>query len=256
MFLALIIGALVAVYRISEGPGLSQSAFVYSENISVGGRLITSFAPYSIIPTLIAVLVKLWWEVVEETFRRLTPFLAMVQGPRKPSDGAALSYITTPILWVTFVAAKKKHWLLALVTFGAFSAEVLQISFSGLWTREAGAIQHSADLQQTMQLRSLSHVFHYYLQTSGNGLQAIWPGIESQLYGGQSFYASWLWSALVENVYNGTPAAWSTGDWGFPPVDFSNLTNLPISQDIGSKVAKGANIGDSMNITLSSPVRP
>lgn len=128
LFLASIVGALISIYMLSRGLKLYQSGLDYQDNIIIGNHLVTSVTPYSIIPTLVASIVKLMWPVLEDVSRRLSPFLAMVQHPRKPSDGVALSYATTPILWITAVAAKRGHWLPALVTLGSFFTAVLTVS--------------------------------------------------------------------------------------------------------------------------------
>lgn len=65
---------------------LYRSAFVYVSDIKVGSLNITTLAPYSTVPTLVAVGIKLWWATMDSASRRLTPFLAMAKSPAPKSS--------------------------------------------------------------------------------------------------------------------------------------------------------------------------
>jgi hypothetical protein len=254
LYLSSIMGALIVVYEVSRRSGLYQSALVYHADIKVSSKRITSLAPYSIIPTLVAVLAKLWWAVLDDCARRLSPFLAMVQSSRNPSDGVALSYVTTPILWVTALAAKKGHWLLALVTLCSFTLEILQVGMSALWTKEPGILTRSVNMQQTYELRTVSHVFPGSIRTTYLTPPTSYSNIDEQLYGGMSYYSSWLFSGLVQCAYNSTSPSWTMDGWGFPPFDLSNVTaSVPEAKLANSDQPLIESMGPGLNVTLDSP---
>lgn len=82
--------------------------------------------PYSIIPTLLAVSIKIWWESIDQTFRRLQPYVSMARNPTESSRGPNLTYINSPSLWAAGEAVKYRHWLFTLVASGAVFAEICQ----------------------------------------------------------------------------------------------------------------------------------
>src|SRR5271170_484511 len=114
LLLALII-CIGILFAFSRGPGLYESAFVYQLNVSIFKSPVATLAPYSIVPTLVAVAVSLWWGSLEETFRRLQPFVTMTKESTAISCGATLSYASSYLLWAAAKAIRKSHWVLALV---------------------------------------------------------------------------------------------------------------------------------------------
>ena len=122
----MLIAAIAALFAESRRSALYQTIFVYQKNISVGKGFTTDIAPYSIIPTLLAVIVKLWWGALEGTFKRLQPSVTMARRPTKASEALSLSYVDSVMLWASWKASKNKHWLLALITLGAFLTEVCE----------------------------------------------------------------------------------------------------------------------------------
>lgn len=127
LLLALII-CIGILFAFSRGPGLYESAFVYQLNVSIFKSPVATLAPYSIVPTLVAVTVSLWWGSLEETFRRLQPFVTMTKEPTAISCGATLSYASSYLLWAAAKAISKSHWVLALVCMGAFFAQICKMS--------------------------------------------------------------------------------------------------------------------------------
>jgi hypothetical protein len=252
LVLAVIMAGLMVIFALSRGPGLYQTALTYQDNLTVAGHSVYALAPFSVLPTLLAAIVKLWWGSFDDTFRRLTPFLSMVRGPQRPANGALLSCITTPILWITAVAIKKRHWFLALVTFGAFTTEVLQVTMSALWTTEPGVLTRSVNLQQTLEIRNVSRAFPDYVQTSMGGRYEAYPVAMDRLYGGTQFYGSWMFRGLVEITSNGSTPPWSIDGWGFPPADLSNITSqVPLAKHGLSDLASG-DLGPALNVTFNA----
>lgn len=127
LLLALII-CIGVLFAFSRGPGLYESAFVYQLNVSIFKSPVATLAPYSIVPTLVAVTVSLWWGSLEATFRRLQPFVTMTKEPTAISCGATLSYASSYLLWAVAKAISKRHWVLALVCMGAFFTQICKVS--------------------------------------------------------------------------------------------------------------------------------
>ena len=125
-FLACLAAALIALFVISKSSGLHQSALLFQSTLTWDSQSVVGLAPYSIIPTVFAVAVKLWWGALEEAFKRLQPYVVMARRPTKVSHGIALSYINSPMFWASGRAFRKGHLLLALVCLGAFWTEVCE----------------------------------------------------------------------------------------------------------------------------------
>jgi hypothetical protein len=255
LFLTLIVATLVTIYIVAITKGLYQAGFIYQAAVHLTGSTYY-LAPYSIIPTLVASIVSLWWGSIQDTFKSLTPFLAMANGAKVPSEGATLSYINTPIVWITGLAIKKRHWFLAVVTLGALFTQVLQVSMSAIWNRDMGVVTQNIVLHQDWEIRSISRAFADGISTSmeGTGVNQIrlLSALQS-LYGGSNVYQSWLFSALVEISFNGSSPFWSKDTWGFPPVDLSHvLGELPASVLSSVSASSNSTNGPEVNATFVS----
>lgn len=116
LYLATLVTAILVLHHFAQRSSLYRTAFVYQATIPVFG--IHTLAPFSLLPTLLAVLVGLWWGSIDVTFRRLQPYLSMVEAPQPLVRGANLSYQSSYWLRASFKAALNQHWLLLLVTVG------------------------------------------------------------------------------------------------------------------------------------------
>lgn len=125
VFAILIVG-LAILYVEAHRSALHQTLFVYEFNFSLENEVVTALAPYSIIPTLIAVLIRLWWSALEDTFKRLQPYITMAREPTIASKGLEVSYAHTKSLWSVWNAVSNKHWLLTLICLGTFWTEVCE----------------------------------------------------------------------------------------------------------------------------------
>jgi hypothetical protein len=133
-------------------------------------------------------------------------------------------YVTTPIAWITIVAAKRRHWLLFVVTFGALTSEVLQISMAALCSRELGVLDFDVSLAAQYQLRSIPHVFEDKRFIYRGGESIAYPRIAPKVYGGNQYQTSWVYGSLSELAFGASSPAWSKDGWSFPPVDLQNIS--------------------------------
>ena len=68
---------------------------------------------------------------------------------------------------------------------------------------------------------------------------------------------SWLYGALVEMAYNGSPTTWTSNDWAFAPIDLSNIS-VPMIQKTGlndsaTRDRTSPNLGSTTNVTVDTP---
>ncbi len=149
------------------------------------------------------------------------------------------------------MAARKGHWFLALVTFGAFTTEVLQVTMSALWTTQLGVLTRNINLKRDLELRTVSHIFQDSNTDAQAGIYYPFENVITNLYGGTSFYSSWIFSALIEIASGGSPPAWSKDGWGFPLVDLGNIGIYP---SITNLIRRSTDpLESTLNITFDSP---
>lgn len=103
--------------------GLYQSVFVYQVELNIDDYSLGYIAPYSIVPTLLAVIVGLWWGALESIFRTAQPFISMAKGPTTGGKGSGISYQPSYLAWAGIRAINRQHWVIAFVCTGAFLLE-------------------------------------------------------------------------------------------------------------------------------------
>jgi hypothetical protein len=217
-FLAIIVtlGILYSQFRIS---GITSfNPFLMNPNMDKTS--VIAMAPYSIISTVITVVLSIWWGSVHQTFRRLQPYISMAQQPTPSSQGTELSYNNYFPPAVAIKAAFHRHWLLALIAAAAMLSEIREsfvfacllifhtlltsvlviVSISGIWALNAGTSTRSANLTQNMDFRTTPTVFSV-------------PPVE----GGTQPSAS-----VLSSVYGNQLANWLYGVWLLFPPDIQN----------------------------------
>lgn len=127
VLLAVVIGIAI-LWHFAETVGLYEKAFVYQVRFSFLGGGVPSIAPFSMIPTVVATGIGLWWSAIDNNLRRLTPFLVMSKGSPRLSRGAHLSYQSSFWLWACLKAAMNKHWLVSLLSLGTTLSPVCKYS--------------------------------------------------------------------------------------------------------------------------------
>ena len=100
--------------------GLGRLGLWLGKDFHVGGSVV---GLYSIIPTALALLVKLPWNSLDETFRRLQPFSQLAKEPSNPRR-TVVADLNLPVpLWSTFLSASTGYWFVVLITVGSLGME-------------------------------------------------------------------------------------------------------------------------------------
>jgi hypothetical protein len=100
---------------------LYRSAFVYQVDLHI---FRAKFSPHSLLATLVAVGVSMWWDAIDKVLRTVQPFLSMSKVTTDVRLGAALSYQSSYWFRATVRAVSNRHWLLALVTLGTTLCQI------------------------------------------------------------------------------------------------------------------------------------
>ncbi|KAI2792564.1 hypothetical protein POX_b02602 [Penicillium oxalicum] len=247
--LLVVVASVGILWYFAMSVGLYEKVFVYQMQWSFLSDSMSSIAPISIVPTLIATLIGLWWGSIDETFRRLQPYVAMADGAPSVSRGPGLSYESSFWLWACLRAARNKHWLLALVTLGSSLVPVFTITMSALFNREPGVVTKPITFDRALEIRDIPHVF--------STQQAVYPDtsndyaayILTDLY--KNISTQWMYTATIQLTLNGSEPAWSKEGWSFVPIEMQSLSNVRVPGNLD----ESDNIGTytQTNITLTTP---
>lgn len=126
-FLILILVAVLVLNAFSARSRLSQLAFIYQADVSRLGLSFSTFAPISIAPTVVSIVIGLWWDQLDSTFRTLQPYIAMSREPTPISSGAGLTYRSKTWAGAAIKAARNKHWMLFLVAVGSVFCQIRMV---------------------------------------------------------------------------------------------------------------------------------
>ncbi|KAI0192849.1 hypothetical protein F4808DRAFT_475445 [Astrocystis sublimbata] len=231
--LTMVLIAILTLYIYSKGHKLYQKAFAYTVSVSVKGVDLGDVNPASILTTLVAIIIGLWWGSLDTNLRRTQPFLAMAKGPVIASKGASISYRSSYLLWASTRAAKRKHWVLFLVCNGTFLTQILTIAMSSLWSRQPEMISIPEQAPKALELRHVPIVVTGVLSTDPRGSDKRSTAL-SNLYG--DLKASWIYGAVVQLSLNGPEPSWSSKGWNFVLVDLAstNTQNTSIRSTLQS----------------------
>ncbi|KAH6683362.1 hypothetical protein B0J14DRAFT_556608 [Halenospora varia] len=232
--------------------GIYQNFLVSSVDIKLDNTSLEALAPYSIIPTLLAVGIKLWWSTIDQTFRRLQPYISLARDQKQEPGLSKLSYISSPLGWAALKASKHRHWLLAFIAGCAVLSEIFTVGMSALWDRNPGSRSHLQALTRSMELRTVPSFFSV-LPPPGHGYEQSTDtqnakGTLSNVFG--NLLTGWMYSSIIEGTYNSTPSPWTNDDWAFVPLDLSKVPN--VAADLSSSVNSTA-VGAANNITVNTP---
>ncbi|KAJ5239461.1 hypothetical protein N7468_004080 [Penicillium chermesinum] len=253
LILALVIVGVAVLYHYAESYRLYGKAFVYQVQLSFLGNGMSSVAPFSMIPTVIATLIGLWWGAIDDNFRRLQPFLSMSKNDPPCKQGADLSYQSSYWMWAAGKAAFNRHWLLFLVALGSTLSPVFTTTMSALFERGTGNIIRPVDLERQLEVREIPFIFETMQSTYPGGLTTsdYTATILGDLYKNISSY--WMYTATIQLALNGSEPAWSKDGWNFVPLDLSNITSADSLASIGASKPDSLSSETQTNVTFNTP---
>ncbi|KAE8162573.1 hypothetical protein BDV40DRAFT_312370 [Aspergillus tamarii] len=247
--LVAVLTAVVVLYHFAQLSQLYGKAFVYQANISIFDKQLSTIGPFSMIPTVIAVCIGLWWSVIDSTFCRLQPYLAMAKRYRPLSESVHLSYQSSYWMWATIKALKNRHWMLVWVTLGTAISPIFTTTMSALFQRDTGVVIETQTLERSLEIRQIPHIFktqEFTIRYATNFLGTIL----AQLHGNLSSH--WMYTAANQLTLNGSEPAWSKGGWSFVPVDLSSVS-LSTPGNIGINDQGGIDKNSQINVSLATP---
>lgn len=246
--LSALIAALIVLYSMSRAKfGIHQSAFIFQLNLDVLGAA-TTLAPYSIIPTLCAVGIKLWFGAVGDVFKRLQPYISMSKRPTKLPDSVMAEYANTPTPFVSVKAIQHSHWLLFLIGICAFATEAFTVGMSALWELETRSFNHTFSVPRRLEVHDTPELFPWSRDGRMGGPYFSQPQniILPTVY--TKAVQSWLYGAVVELSQSASTPPWTKDTWSFLPLDAVDLQSAVSSMN-GLGV-RGQ--GTSSNISLQT----
>ncbi|KAI0544206.1 hypothetical protein F4679DRAFT_591751 [Xylaria curta] len=230
LLLFLTLAAIATLYQTSQFRGLYETFFVYNIGVFINGQDLGAINPASLLTTLIAVVIGLWWGFYDTTLRKIQPYLALSKSPVSGYKGVAISYKSSYSLWAAYRAAKRSHWVLLLASTGTFLAQILTIAMSSLWTREPGYLTTLIPVPKVLELRTVPKL--------GVGRRPVSPhSPDGRGTFVQSLFAnlstSWIYGATTQLTLDGPDPPWSIDGWSFVPIAL-DMTSLEDVQDTGN----------------------
>ncbi|OAL03368.1 hypothetical protein IQ06DRAFT_324071 [Phaeosphaeriaceae sp. SRC1lsM3a] len=246
VLLILVLVAVLILNVYSARSQLSQRAFIFEADVTRFRLSFSSFAPISIAPTLVSIMVGLWWDQLDSTFRILQPFISMSKGPTPIKTGAGLTYRSKSWVGAAFKAGRNRHWVLFLIATGSVLAQVLTVSMSALFERESRSVSRDVSVPRNLELRQVPLIMQANLTSDIN------PAIQvlDNLY--LDAPKNWLYGAGIQQAYNVTELPWTAEGWSFLPVDLSSISNNTNASP-SLNTADKSSPGSSSNITINTP---
>lgn len=121
--LCLLLTSISALFYVSRTSGIHQNFFVFRRHLDIL-KAATTFAPYSILPTLLGVGVKLWLSAIGDALKRLQPYVSMLDAPTPLRGSILAEYTNTPLALISAKAMRHSHFVLALVGVAALASEI------------------------------------------------------------------------------------------------------------------------------------
>ncbi|CAD0114041.1 unnamed protein product, partial [Aureobasidium uvarum] len=233
VFLFVLLACIATFFQISRTSGIHQAPFVYEFKTQIFNTA-AKLAPYSILPTLLAVGVKLWIAAVGDTLKRFQPYITMAEAPTLLTDSVLVEYLNTPTALVSLKAFRHSHWILALAGLGALATEFFTVSISALWDLETKNLDRSISITHQFEIRQVPRIDEYILPYHAPAYADVQRYyVLSSIY--SSSLQSWLYSATLELTHQAPTPPWSKDAWSFLPLDTRNLSyNDALIKDISA----------------------
>jgi hypothetical protein len=222
IFLIAVLVAVLTLNAFSAHSRLSQSAFIFEADVSKLRLSFSTFAPISIAPTLVSIIVGLWWDQLDSTFRVLQPFISMSRGPTPISAGAGLTYRSKSWAGAAIKAGRNKHWVLFMIAIGSVLAQVLTVSMSALFEKESHSIVRQVSIPRNLEMRQVPLITQVNLE----GEPTV-PNPATKVLNNLYLDApkNWLYGAGIQHSFNGSQLPWTSDGWSFLPVDLSSISD-------------------------------
>jgi hypothetical protein len=251
LLLTILLVALLILNALSGRSQLSQLAWIYQANVSQLHLSFSTFAPISIAPTVVSIIVGLWWDQLDTAFRILQPFITLSEGPTPMSKGAGLTYRSKSWIGAAFKAGRNRHWVLFMIAIGSVLAQVLTVSMSALFEQNPHNVVQQTSIASSLEIRQVPLITEVDLPVTERA-----PDDRPALSVLEDMYLdaskNWLYGAGIQHAFNESQLPWTSGGWNFLPVDLSQIPSSP-----GSDSFNGTNTDStplySANVTLSVP---
>jgi hypothetical protein len=125
LYIVGLLTGMVVLFQFARRSELYQAFFTYRANVKLFGNANT-ISPFAIVPTVLAVVIALWWESLDSTCRTVQPYVSMYRGAKRPHESIGLSYASSFWLWASFNALRNRHWVLSLVTATTFLIQICE----------------------------------------------------------------------------------------------------------------------------------
>jgi hypothetical protein len=192
----------------------------------------------------------------------------MSKRPTRMDSGSGLSYHSSYLAWAASKAARKRHWILAMVGLGSMICKIREffsrhqiivltpfkvvIAMSALFERQHGVFLHTVQANRLVEPRQIPYLTQEYYNnraTSGAGKPDIPGRILTSLF--SNAQTNWMYSATIQLALDGIEPPWSKEGWSFTPVTLPNLpdaSNASNIQNLGTTKASTQTI----NVTMST----
>ncbi|KAI4930189.1 hypothetical protein J4E85_004814 [Alternaria conjuncta] len=163
----------------------------------------------------------------------LQPYFAMSQRPTPITNGAGLTYRSKTWAGAAIKAARNKHWMLFLVATGSVLCQILTVSMSALFERQAANVSHRAILERTLEPREIPIIttVKTYEQRMGAAIPGLPPFevLNDLLLNPPK---NWLPGAAIQLSLNGTKPSWTQDDWSFIPFNLTSISQVDAKETI------------------------
>ncbi|CAO2652775.1 Nn.00g021860.m01.CDS01 [Neocucurbitaria sp. VM-36] len=242
IFLILVLVAVLTLSAFSAKSRLSQLAFIYEADVSKLGLSFSTFAPISIAPTLVSIIIALWWDQLDMTFRILQPYISMSRQPTPIARGAGLTYRSKTWIGAAVKAARNRHFVLFTIAIGSVLCQILTVSMSALFERRADNVEQQMNLNTTLTMRRgpvITEIEAASADVDTRPLRHVWNVLD-ELYLDPP--KNWLAGAAIQISLNGSQLPWTYNDWSFVPYDFSNVSSPTSNNNIEGVILHSSNI--------------
>lgn len=249
VLLTSVMAAILTLNAFSARSLLSQAGFTYEADISKLNLSFPTFAPISIAPTVASIVIGLWWDQLDMTFRTLQPYISMSQRPTSISAGAGLTYKSKTWIGAAIKAARHRHWVLLMVAVGSTLTQVLTVSMSALFERRSTPTTQQISLPQNLKIRHDPFVTKVDVILGNNKRWGYSQDVLDELY--LDARENWLYGAGIQHSFNDSQLPWSSEGWSFLPVDLTHISNSTASQ--GQQNSYSSPAIASANVSLQVP---